>query len=392
MVTHDDLKRMTVRQLKARIKQHNITGYGKMRKAELIRAIALKEGIHIPAIYKKATARKSGTKPQTARTTGAPPKMERAIHSIQARKKYVEQKAKKTTPRLPRKTLKRYRDMFKKYIKKYEKTSLEFDNNTTIKELTDILDDFYAEYSPLETMKQYLNDMDTKGLTYKDKEFKYIRMVLNDAHKAEHYFTWNRDRVEARRRKLRNAPDGSIWNESDLTWIDKATARKSGTKPQTARTTGAPPKMETAIYHAPAQIATATITRPGKYDKETQAIIDEWNTPLILDLLYQSKYRKIAENIESLIERKNNKGDPVFTDLILGLIKPLGEMVYDEHGWNYLIDGLYELIRYQADNPVQMYKTIEGYRKSKEKESIVIKKGHLPERIRMKVYKDAIQK
>ena len=149
MVTHDDLKRMTVRQLKARIKQHNITGYGKMRKAELIRAIALKEGIHIPAIYKKATARKSGTKPQTARTTGAPPKMERAIQSIQA----TAERAEATRDLSKYDKLREYEIQLDKIDKEYNLRNLRKKiENMTLKDKYFFADEFYN------TMKHIMSD------------------------------------------------------------------------------------------------------------------------------------------------------------------------------------------------------------------------------------------
>lgn len=109
MALIDDLRKMTVAQLRARVKQHNIRGYTKMRKEQLIQQIIIKEGgttrasavRGTGATVRTATARTGATRGQAVRVAGTTPSRGQAVRVAGASRVAIKEK----TRRIPAGTM-----------------------------------------------------------------------------------------------------------------------------------------------------------------------------------------------------------------------------------------------------------------------------------------------
>jgi len=103
-------------------------------------------------------------------------------------------------------------------------------------------------------------------------------------------------------------------------------------------------------------------------------IIDNWTDPYIEVLIYQQEeFRYIADNILSLKERCNKQNKCVYDDKILSLTKPFNDMIYEKYGFDYLMEGIHNLISFNCEACYII------------KESKMIKRGCMKEKNRMKI-------
>jgi hypothetical protein len=103
-------------------------------------------------------------------------------------------------------------------------------------------------------------------------------------------------------------------------------------------------------------------------------IIDNWTDIYIEILIYQNEqFRYIAENISKLKEKCNKKNIPVFDDKILSLTKIFNDLVFEKYGFDYLLEGIHNLIAFNCQPSYVLKDTI--------------KKGCLKEKNRMKILK-----
>ena len=103
-------------------------------------------------------------------------------------------------------------------------------------------------------------------------------------------------------------------------------------------------------------------------------IIDHWTDTYIEILIYQQEeFRYIAENIISLKERCNRQNKCVYDDKILSLTKVFNDKIYEKYGFDYLLEGIHNLIAFACD-PCHIIK-----------ESKMIKRGCMKEKNRMKI-------
>jgi hypothetical protein len=78
-------------------------------------------------------------------------------------------------------------------------------------------------------------------------------------------------------------------------------------------------------------------------------IIDNWTDIHIEIIIYQNKdFRYVAENIDKLKEKCNKKNIPVFDDKILSLTKIFNDRVFEKYGFDYLLNGIHNLILFNC--------------------------------------------
>ena len=103
-------------------------------------------------------------------------------------------------------------------------------------------------------------------------------------------------------------------------------------------------------------------------------IIDNWTDTYIEIIIYQQEeFRYIAENILSLKERCNKQKKCVYDDKILSLTKQFNDKIYEKYGFDYLIEGIHNLIAFNCEASYVI------------KESKMIKRGYMKEMNRMKI-------
>ena len=105
-------------------------------------------------------------------------------------------------------------------------------------------------------------------------------------------------------------------------------------------------------------------------------IVDNWTDIHIETLIYQNEqFRYIAENISKLKEKCNQKNIPVFDDKILALTKIFNDRVFETHGFEYLLEGIHNLIAFNCE-PCYVLKNTKS-----------LKRGCFKEKNRIKIFK-----
>jgi len=103
-------------------------------------------------------------------------------------------------------------------------------------------------------------------------------------------------------------------------------------------------------------------------------IIDNWTDIYIEILIYQNEdFRYIIENISKIKEKCNKKNIPVFDDKILSLTKIFNDRVFEKYGFEYLLEGIHNLISFEC-TPCYVLKDMK-----------TIKRGCFKEKNRIKI-------